>query len=128
MPGMNSIVFIGHLGQDPEIKETSGGKQYARFSVACTTYLGQGDSRTQWMSVQVWNPKVVHPVNVHLQKGMPVIVIGEVTSFKTQDGKVYYNINAKHVGINLYTKDIESQAGPGESETEADNDEEEVPF
>ena len=30
----NNVQLIGSLGQDPEIKETTNGKKYAKFSLA----------------------------------------------------------------------------------------------
>ena len=34
MPNVNKAIIIGHLGKDPEYRETSGGKGVTNFSVA----------------------------------------------------------------------------------------------
>ena len=37
---LNRCDFIGRLGRDPEIRHTSGGKQVASFSLACSEKFG----------------------------------------------------------------------------------------
>lgn len=71
----NLAIVEGHLGRDPELKQTSGGKSVANFSVGSD--YGWGDSKaTQWDSCIAWND-LADKVGKYLKKGSGVLVVGE---------------------------------------------------
>ena len=55
---MIKIVFIGHLGRDPEMRYTPGGQAVTSFSVASsrkyTTGSGEQREETEWFNVSAW--------------------------------------------------------------------------
>lgn len=81
---MNSIVLVGRLGQDPEVKSTTGGTQVANFSLA--TKDGYGDKqKTNWHNIVVFG-KGVGPISTYLKKGSLASVTGHV-EYRSWDDK-----------------------------------------
>ncbi len=92
----NNVQLIGHLGQDPEIKETSKGKKYAKFSLATSeTYKNQSGEKvtdTQWHNIIFWG-KTAEIAEQYLHKGSQCAVQGKLvhSAYDDQDGnKKYY--------------------------------------
>jgi single-strand DNA-binding protein len=89
---MNSVSVIGNIGQDTEIRYTSGGKPVANVSLA----LDQGkDAQGQkkaalWIKVVLWD-KQAESLTQYLTKGTKIGVVGELTFPEAwankQDGK-----------------------------------------
>lgn len=53
---MNSVVVIGRVGQDPELKFFESGKSRASFSVAANRWDPKTQSEvTDWFNVDVWD-------------------------------------------------------------------------
>lgn len=49
--GLNKVMLIGHLGNDPEVRTTRDGTLVANFSVATNEYYkenGELKERTEW--------------------------------------------------------------------------------
>jgi len=84
----NKVQLIGHLGNDPEIKEYDGGKTMAKFSMATSEYYknksGEKVTETQWHNIVAWNgtAKVVEKL---LKKGNEVAIEGKLTTRKWDD-------------------------------------------
>ena len=79
----NKVQLIGHLGAAPEIKNTEGGKKYARFSVATNeTYRntkGEKVTETTWHNLVAWG-KVAEIAGKFLNKGTEVAIEGKLIS------------------------------------------------
>lgn len=76
---VNVITLIGNLGQDPEIKATTGGTTVCNFSVATTHREKNGD---QWTNATEWHrctafSKTAESMAV-LKKGRQVYVRGSI--------------------------------------------------
>ncbi|MCB0792430.1 MAG: single-stranded DNA-binding protein [Flavobacteriales bacterium] len=88
----NNVQLIGNLGNDPEIRETAGGKRMARMSVATNdSYRNQAGERiddTQWHTVVAWG-KQADLVQGMLRKGSHVVLQGRLVhrSFEGRDGQ-----------------------------------------
>lgn len=76
--GVNSIHLIGHLGQDPEVRHTPGGKEVCTISVA-TKY----NQDTSWHRVTLWGHSAKF-AGEHLTKGSLVYVSGRMEYRKYQ--------------------------------------------
>lgn len=48
MPSSAIVTVVGHLGRDPEVGTTSGGKTYTKFSIAVSEKGKNGESTTWW--------------------------------------------------------------------------------
>lgn len=82
---MQTVVLAGRLGQDPELKVTSGGVPMCKFSVAVDRpYRSQsGEQVTDWFAVRCWRA-VAEAAARFLKKGSFVILQGRFESY-TED-------------------------------------------
>lgn len=56
MPNLNKVILIGHLGDDPEIKNLDSGKKLAKLKLA--TNDGYGDNKkTNWHTIICWEKR-----------------------------------------------------------------------
>ena len=92
----NNVQLIGHLGNDPEIKETANGSKYAKFSLATSdTYKNQAGEKiteTQWHNIIFWG-KTAEIAETYLKKGRQCAVQGKLVydNYEDKDGnKKYY--------------------------------------
>ncbi len=83
----NSVVIVGRLGQDPEIKYFESGTVKARFSVAVDRSFSKENRVTDWFTVEVWGRKAEF-VGEWIKKGALVSVTGqlEVSRYTDQAG------------------------------------------
>ena len=91
---MNSVVLIGRLTRDPELRYTNGANQMAiaRFSIAIDRPQRQGDEKkTDFPRVVVFG-KQAESCEKHLTKGRLVGVQGRLQtgSYQDKDGKTVY--------------------------------------
>jgi single-strand DNA-binding protein len=91
----NKVQLIGHLGIAPEVKNLSGGKKMARFSMATNeTYRnakGEKVTETQWHNIVAWG-KVAELAEKYLAKGSEVAIEGKLInrSYTDKDGVKKY--------------------------------------
>ena len=57
--GINKVILVGNLGQDPEVKYTAGGAAVTTLSLATSESWkdkdsGQDQERTEWHRVVLW--------------------------------------------------------------------------
>ncbi|MBA8781431.1 MULTISPECIES: single-stranded DNA-binding protein [Aeromonas] len=89
MKGINKVILIGNLGQDPEIRYTSGGMAIATLSLATSEswrdkQTGEQKERTEWHRV-VLVGKLAEVAGQYLKKGSQVYVEGKLQTRKWQD-------------------------------------------
>lgn len=89
MKGINKVILIGNLGQDPEIRYTSGGMAIATLSLATSEswrdkQTGEKKERTEWHRV-VLVGKLAEVAGQYLKKGSQVYVEGKLQTRKWQD-------------------------------------------
>ncbi|MCU0441634.1 MAG: single-stranded DNA-binding protein [Bacteroidia bacterium] len=79
----NNVRLIGHLGQNPDVKELNGGKKMAKFSLATSESYrdDKGDriSETQWHNLIAWG-KTAEIASKFLSKGREVAIEGKLSS------------------------------------------------
>ena len=87
----NSVQLIGHVGQEPEIKNLEGGKKLANISIATNEvyYRDNGDKveQTQWHRVTAWG-KTADIIERFVTKGKEIGIEGKLThrSYDDKDG------------------------------------------
>ena len=96
--GVNKVILVGNLGNDPDVKYTQGGMAIATLSVA-TTYSrkdkdGQFQEKTEWHRVKLFG-KTAEVAGEYLKKGRQVYI----------EGRIEYGSYEKD-GIKHYTTDI----------------------
>jgi single-strand DNA-binding protein len=87
--GINKVILIGNLGQDPDIRFTPSGTAVANLNVATSdTWLdrqsGQRQERTEWHKVVLFN-KTAEIAQQYLKKGSKVYIEGRLQTRKWQD-------------------------------------------
>ncbi len=79
----NKVQLIGNLGMNPEIKEMTGGKKMARFSMATNESYrdanGQKQTETQWHNLVAWG-KVADLAEKFLSKGNEIVIEGKLVN------------------------------------------------
>lgn len=84
---MNSITFIGRLGQAPEVKKSKDGKEYVYVNIAVSRKGSDGKELTDWIPT-MFNGKSAEILNKYVDKGARVCVNGALRSNTYEkDGK-----------------------------------------
>ncbi len=105
MNGLNKVFIMGHVGNDPEIKNTQKGKNFALLNIATNRFRlnpesGEKVEGTAWHSVFVWG-KQGELCAQYLRKGSPVLVEGYLNPYTSinKSGEKHYRvaINADRV-------------------------------
>lgn len=95
MAGINKVIIIGRLGQDPELRQTGNGQAVCTLNVATsenwTDKEGQKQERTEWHRVVIWGKQAENSAK-YLAKGRQVFVEGKLQtrSWETQQGEKRY--------------------------------------
>ena len=78
----HTIIIVGNLGRDPEMRYTPAGQAVTNFSVATSRqYTGSDGNQvkeTIWFRVSAWG-KQAETCNQYLRKGSKVLVEGRLT-------------------------------------------------
>ncbi|MCX8602650.1 MULTISPECIES: single-stranded DNA-binding protein, partial [unclassified Gilliamella] len=87
--GINKVILVGNLGQDPEIRYMSNGSAVANFTVATSELwkdrqTGEQKDRTEWHRVIVFG-KLAEIVGKYVKKGTQVYLEGQLQTRKWQD-------------------------------------------
>lgn len=88
MAGLNKAMIIGHLGADPELRETQGGKAVCNMRIATSSTYTKADGerveQTEWHSVVCFN-KTAEIAAQYLSKGRQVYVEGRLQTREYED-------------------------------------------
>ena len=93
--GVNKVILVGNLGNDPETKFTQGGMAVTTLSLATTSVRkdkdGQQIERTEWHRVKLFG-KLGEIAGEYLKKGRQVYIEGSIRydKFTGQDGVEKY--------------------------------------
>jgi single-strand DNA-binding protein len=87
--GINKVILIGNIGQDPEIRYTPAGSAITNISVATSEtwkdkQSGQSQERTEWHRVVFFN-RLAEIAGEYLRKGSKVYIEGSLRTRKWQD-------------------------------------------
>jgi single-strand DNA-binding protein len=88
--GLNKVMIIGNLGQDPEMRYTSTGRPVTTFRVAATrswkTPDGERRSETDWFTIVAW-ASLAEICNQYLKKGQQVYIEGRLHNRRWEDSE-----------------------------------------
>lgn len=97
--GVNKVILVGNLGNDPDVKYTQGGMAVCRISLATTSVRkdrdGNQQERTEWHRV-VFFGKLGEIAGEYLRKGSQVYV----------EGSLRYDKYTGQDGVEKYTTDV----------------------
>ncbi|NLH00264.1 MAG: single-stranded DNA-binding protein [Chloroflexi bacterium] len=87
---LNTVILIGRLTRDPEMRYTNSGIPVARFSLAVDRPFTnqQGERETDFIDIVTWR-KLAETCTNNLGKGRLVAVEGrlQIRPYETQDGQ-----------------------------------------
>lgn len=79
----HTVILVGNLGRDPEMRYTPSGQAVTNFSVAVndnyTNSNGEKVERTIWIRVSTWG-RQAETCNQYLKKGSKVLVEGRLSA------------------------------------------------
>lgn len=121
----NSILIIGNLGADPELRQTNAGTSVARFSVATTERYKNRDGdkveETQWHTCIAWQ-KLAEIVAEYAKKGDKVAVRGPM-QYRSYEDKQGNTRNVAEIKVQdfqiLSSKQGRTQTAPAEKHEKA---------
>ncbi|GAB2522560.1 single-stranded DNA-binding protein [Lysobacter humi (ex Lee et al. 2017)] len=93
--GVNKVILVGNLGNDPEVKYTQGGMAVTTLSLATTSVRkdkdGNQQERTEWHRVKLFG-KLGEIAGEYLKKGRQVYIEGSIRydKFTGADGVEKY--------------------------------------
>jgi len=97
MRGLNKVILIGNIGQDPEVKYLPSGGAVTNVSIATSETwkdknTGQPQERTEWHRVVFFN-RLGEIAGEYLKKGSKVYIEGRLQTRKwqAQDGTDRYS-------------------------------------
>lgn len=97
--GVNKVILVGNLGNDPETKYTQGGMAVTKISLATTSVRkdkeGNTQERTEWHRVTFFG-KLGEIAGEYLRKGSQVYV----------EGSIRYDKYTGNDGVERYFTDI----------------------
>ncbi|MDF0534151.1 single-stranded DNA-binding protein [Shewanella yunxiaonensis] len=86
--GVNKVILVGNLGQDPEVRYMPNGNAVANITVATSDtwkdQQGQQQERTEWHRVVIFG-KLAEVAGEYLRKGSQVYLEGRLQTRKWKD-------------------------------------------
>ncbi len=88
LPGLNSIMLIGNLGRNPELRYTPGGRPVTSFTLATSrtwsTSEGEKREETEWFNVISWG-NLAEICDRYLERGSRVYIEGRLQTREWED-------------------------------------------
>ena len=105
MAGINKVIIVGNLGNDPEIRTKPNGEAVANISVATSeswTDKNTGERRevTEWHRIVLYR-RLAEIAGQYLRKGSQVYVEGRLKTRKWQDNNGQDRYTTEIQGDNL---------------------------
>jgi single-strand DNA-binding protein len=98
--GVNKVILIGNLGQEPELRYTGGGTAVCNMRLATnesyTNRDGEEVQKTEWHNVVAWG-RLGEVCNEYLDKGSQVYFEGSLQTreWEDRDGNARYTTEVK---------------------------------
>ncbi len=87
----HTIIIVGNVGRDPEMRYTPAGQAVTSFSVATSrTYKSQGQpvKETIWFRVTCWG-RMAETANNYVKKGEKVLIEGRLVADQSGNPRTY---------------------------------------
>lgn len=89
MAGVNKVILVGNLGDDPEVRSLNNGGEVVNLRVATSERWkdrdGNQQERTEWHRVVIFNENLGRVAKSYLKKGSKVYLEGQLQTRKWQD-------------------------------------------
>ena len=117
--GINKVIIVGNLGQDPEVRFMPNGSAVANFTVATSEtwkdkQTGEQKEKTEWHRVVMFG-KLAEIAGEYLKKGSKVYIEGQLQTRKWQNhqGQDQYTTEIVVQGFNGTMQMLDSRGGSG---------------
>lgn len=120
--GVNKVILIGNLGQDPELRYTGNGTAVCNMRLATTDVYKDRDGNTventEWHNVVAW-ARLAEICDQYLTKGSQVYFEGQLQTrqWEDRDGNTRYTTEVKVREMTM----LGGRAGNGGSERQSSN-------
>ncbi len=119
--GVNKVILVGNLGNDPEIRYSQGGAAITNISIATSEawkdkQTGQPQERTEWHRVVFFN-RLAEIAGEYLRKGSKVYVEGSLRTRKWQDKEGVDRYSTEIVGNEMQMLDTRGAGQGGGSQS-----------
>ena len=89
MAGVNKVILVGNLGDDPEARSLNNGGEVVNLRVATSEQWkdkdGNRQERTEWHRVVIFNENLGRVAKSYLRKGSKVYLEGQLQTRKWTD-------------------------------------------
>jgi single-strand DNA-binding protein len=136
----HTIIIVGNLGRDPEMRYTPSGQAVTNFNVATnrqyTSSDGQQVKETIWFRVSAWG-KQAETVNQYLKQGSKVLVEGRLVPdpatggpriYTRQDGSNGSSFEVSAATVRFLSTRGEDATSYSSSEQTGQPEEDDIPF
>ena len=118
MRGVNKVILIGNLGQDPEVRYMPNGGAVANITVATSETwkdknTGEQQEKTEWHRVVAFR-RLAEIMGEYLKKGSKVYLEGKLQTRKWQDQQGNDRYTTEIVADQMQM--LDSRAGDGASQ------------
>nr|DAE46401.1 MAG TPA: Single strand binding protein [Caudoviricetes sp.] len=126
MAGINKVIIVGNLGNDPEIRAMPNGEQVANITVATSESwtdkkTGERKEAVEWHRIVLYR-RLAEIAGQYLHKGSQVYVEGRLKTRKWQDSNGQDRYTTEIQGDNLQMlggrQDEQKQAKPSKTKPE----------
>ncbi|EKE01918.1 MAG: hypothetical protein ACD_21C00025G0029 [uncultured bacterium] len=113
--GVNKVILIGNLGNDPEVRYTPSGSAVATVSLATSEtwrdkQSGEMQDRTEWHRVVFFN-RLAEIVGEYLRKGSKIYIEGSLRTRKWQDKSGMERYTTEIIANEMHMLDSRSSGG-----------------
>lgn len=114
--GVNKVILIGNLGNDPEVRYTPSGSAVANVNLATSEtwrdkQTGELQDRTEWHRVVFFN-RLAEIVGEYLKKGSKIYIEGTLRTRKWQDKNGIDRYTTEIIANEMHILDSRSGSGP----------------
>jgi len=124
--GLNKVMIIGNLGEDPEMRYTPSGRPVTTFNVAASrswnTSNGERRTETEWFTVVAWS-SLAEICKQYLSKGRQVYIEGRLKTRRWEDKDGKHHSEVEIVADEMIMLDQPRQLEDQPEETEEGEDE-----
>lgn len=96
---MNSVILIGRITKEIELKKSSTNVSYCQFTIAVNEYI-KGEQQTHFLNIVCFG-SLAENLNIYSSKGMKIALQGKLTtsSYTNKNGQKVNNVDviANHI-------------------------------
>jgi single-strand DNA-binding protein len=100
--GVNKVVLVGNLREDPEVRTTQDGQKVVNLSLATSEtwkdrQTGERKERTEWHRVVIFHERIANVAERFLRKGRKIYIEGSLQTRKWTDQSGQYRYSTEVV-------------------------------